>query len=108
MSGYYFKISDLLSINPSIFLKSDGVTSQIDMNTNIIFDDRIWGGVSYRLSESIVILSGLNITEDLKFGISYDIVTNSIRQNSLEFMLGYLFKINYDKPVSKYKNPRFL
>ena len=95
-------------MNPSIFLKSDGVTSQLDINTNLIYDDKIWGGLSYRLGESIIILSGMNITEDLKFGISYDVVVNSIKQNSLEFMLGYCFNINYDRPVSKYKNPRFL
>ena len=107
-SGYYFELSNILSLNPSFFLKSDGVTSQMDINTNLIFNDRIWGGISYRFGESIVVLSGMNITRDLKFGLSFDAVTNSISANSLEFMLGYSFNINYDKPVSKYKNPRFL
>ena len=41
----------------------------------------------------LVILTGMNITSDLKFGISYDIVLSSIGNNSLEFMLGYDFKI---------------
>jgi hypothetical protein len=28
--------------------------------------------------------------------------------NSIEFMLGYNFKVKINKAVSKYKNPRFL
>jgi hypothetical protein len=28
--------------------------------------------------------------------------------NSIEFMLGYNFKIKTNKAISKYKNPRFL
>ena len=30
------------------------------------------------------------------------------KNNSLEFMLGYSFKVDYDKPVKSYKNPRYL
>ena len=46
----------------------------------------------------------MNITSDLKFGIAYDIVLSSIGNNSLEFMLGYDFKIKTDKDPTRYKN----
>jgi type IX secretion system PorP/SprF family membrane protein len=108
LAGYYLEFNPLVSLNPSIYLKSDGSTSQIDINTNIIYNKKIWGGVSYRLDEGIVLLTGMNLNDDLKFGIAYDVVLNGTQNNSLEFMLGYSFKVDYDRPVRSYKNPRYL
>lgn len=111
LAGYYHEINPSVSLNPSIYLKSDGSTSQIDINTNILYNNRIWGGVSYRLDEGIILLTGMNINEDLKFGLAYDVVLNKMsnkQSGSLEFMLGYSFKIDYDKPIKSYKNPRYL
>ena len=108
LAGYYHEINPLLSLNPSIYLKSDGTTSQLDVNTNILYNNKIWGGVSYRLDEGIVLLTGMNINDDLKFGLAYDVVLNQIKNNSIEFMLGYSFKLDYDRPIKSYENPRYL
>ena len=113
LAGYYHELSDILSLNPSIYLKSDGSTSQIDVNTNLLYNNKIWGGVSYRAGDGILhpelgILTGMHLNEDLKFGIVYDVVLTQIQNNSIEFMLGYSFKVDYDKPVKSYKNPRYL
>jgi type IX secretion system PorP/SprF family membrane protein len=108
ISGYYHQINPLLSINPSIYLKSDGATSQLDINANLIYNNHMWGGVSYRLDEGPVILAGMNVTEDLRFGVAYDITLVNPLANSIEIMLGYNFKINTTKTLSKHKNPRFL
>lgn len=108
ISGYYHEINPVLSLNPSIYLKSDGATSQLDINTNLIYNNKMWGGVSYRLDEGLILLAGMNVNEDLKFGISYDVTMVNQMGNSLEVMLGYDFKIKMNKAISKYKNPRFL
>ena len=108
ISGYYHQLSSLLSLNPSIYLKSDGATSQLDINTNLIYNNKMWGGVSYRLDEGISLLAGMNVNEDLRFGLAYDVTMMNAMSNSLEFMLGYNFKIKTNKAISKYKNPRFL
>jgi len=108
IAGYYHELNPVLSFNPSIYLKSDGTTSQLDINTNLIYNNKMWGGVSYRLDEGLSLLAGMNINDDLRFGLAYDVTMLNELTNSFEIMLGYSFKINYDKPVSKYKNPRFL
>jgi type IX secretion system PorP/SprF family membrane protein len=113
IAGYYYEINPMLSLNPSIYLKQTMENGQLDINTNIIYNNKIWGGVSYRRGEQnfsgeMVLLSGMNITDDLRFSIAYDLVFSNIGHNSLEFMLGYCFDIKYDQPISKYKNPRFL
>ncbi len=58
--------------------------------------------------EGLIALLGMHINDDLKFGVAYDIVMSEIKNNSLEFMLGYCFQVSYDRPVKSYKNPRFL
>jgi type IX secretion system PorP/SprF family membrane protein len=113
IAGYYHQLNPVLSLNPSIYLKSDGASSQLDINSNLIYNNKIWGGVSYRNAEPVfrpelAILTGMHITEDLKIGLAYDIVFSGIGSNSIEFMLGYDFKIKQDKAISKHKNPRFL
>jgi type IX secretion system PorP/SprF family membrane protein len=108
ISGYYYEFNELLSLNPSIYLKSDGATSQLDVNTNLIYNKNSWGGVSYRLDEGLIVLAGTNVNKSIKVGVSYDITIMNPMGNSIEFMIGYDFKIKTNKSVSKYKNPRFL
>jgi type IX secretion system PorP/SprF family membrane protein len=108
ISGYYYQLNSTLSLNPSIYLKSDGATSQLDINTNLIYNNKMWGGVSYRLDEGLILLAGMNITDDFRFGIGYDVTMVNPLGNSFEVMLGYNFKIKRNNAISKYKNPRFL
>tara|TARA_B100000767_G_scaffold105872_1_gene101639 strand:- start:8801 stop:9718 length:918 start_codon:yes stop_codon:yes gene_type:complete len=108
IAGYYHELNSTLSLNPSIYLKSDGTTSQLDVNTNLIYNNKMWSGVSYRLDEGISLLAGMNVNDDLRFGLAYDVTIINSMSNSLELMLGYNFKIKTSKVISKYKNPRFL
>ncbi len=108
ISGYNYEINSQFSLHPSIYLKHDGATSQLDVNTNLIYNNKMWSGVSYRINEGVIILAGMNINENLRFGVGYDVTIVNPMSNSLEFMLGYNFKVKTTKTISKYKNPRFL
>ena len=108
LAGYYHEINPVLSLNPSIYLKADGATSQLDVNANLIYNNKMWGGVTYRLDEGLILLTGMNVNDDLRVGIGYDVTMVNPMGNSLEIMLGYNFKIKTNKAISRYKNPRFL
>ena len=108
IAGYTHDLNPELLLHPSIYLKSDGTTSQLDISANLIYNNKMWGGVSYRLDEGIILLAGMHVNEDLKFGLAYDVTLLNDLTNSFEIMLGYNFRINYEKPILKYKNPRFL
>ena len=108
ISGYNYEINPQFSLHPSIYLKHDGATSQLDINTNLIYNNKMWSGVSYRVDEGVIILAGMNINENLRFGVGYDVTIVNPMSNSFEFMLGYNFKVKTTKTISKYKNPRFL
>ena len=108
IAGYTYDLNQSLLLHPSIYLKSDAVSSQLDINTSVIYNNKMWGGVSYRLDDGLVMMSGLNINEALKFGLAYDIVFSKVGNNSIEFLLAYNFNLKLNKTISKYKSPRFL
>ena len=108
-SGYEHVLNEKLDLKPSLLIKTDGVTTTIDMTSLLEYNKKLWGGVTYRPSTRAVLLLGMHISEDLKFGFSYDVPTTNISTSgTFEFMLGYCFKIDYNKVVKGFKNPRFL
>jgi type IX secretion system PorP/SprF family membrane protein len=108
--GYSFNLSPTFALKPSIHLKSDGASTQLDINANLHFKDVIWIGASYRLQDAIVVMAGINIFKGLRLGYSYDITTSPIKNyssGSHEIMLGYCYKIT-KKKTYPIKNVRFL
>jgi type IX secretion system PorP/SprF family membrane protein len=101
-----------ISLSPSVLLKTDMNTVQVDINTLATYNKKIWGGVSYRLQDALVFLVGMNI-EKLSFGYSYDFTLTQIGRRgrsygSHEVMLQYRFNLHLDKVKRIQRNIRFL
>lgn len=103
-AGYQMPLRDpSFEFNPSCLIKSDAISTQFDFNALLWYNNRYWGGASFRHIDAIVLLFGLKpfssgTLEDLKFGISYDITTSALGKNNIsygtfEVMLNYCFKI---------------
>ncbi len=111
MIGYTFDLTPSLALKPSVFVKSDEASTQIDANMLLAYNNRFWGGVSYRLEDAIVAMVGMNITNDLKLGYSYDITTSSLNgfsNGTHEILLGYCFNVKSTKSFYMNRNVRFL
>jgi type IX secretion system PorP/SprF family membrane protein len=111
--GYYYQLPNNpeWELNPSIFVKSDLTSTQFDINALVKYNNKFYGGLSYRATDAVVVLLGMYF-KDFVFGYSYDITTSSLGSNgrssgSHEIMVGYCFKITVDKKQSSYKNTRF-
>jgi type IX secretion system PorP/SprF family membrane protein len=110
MAGYNFEVSPTVVLNPSVFVKNVSGNTTFDINVNAQFNERFWVGASYRNEDAIVGLLGMNITDNLKVGYSYDFTTSELKNYSdgtHEIMLGYCFMVKKKVPVS-IKNVRFL
>ena len=111
-AGYSFQLSNpLFEIVPSIQVISDAVTSSITFNTNVTYNKKFWGGVSYRAGSAIVGLLGLQIFNGVRFGYAYEFPTSDIIKStsgSHEFMISYCFSVAGDRTAKKYKSIRFL
>ena len=77
--GINFDLKNKYKVKPSVLIKKIGATPvQFDVNMRTIYDDFIWGGVTYRTGDAVALLMGLNYT-NYNFAYSYDITTSSIR-----------------------------
>ena len=112
-AGYQYDINSMFQLQPSLFIKSDAVNTQIDINANVLYNNLVWGGVTYRVEDAIAFLGGVNIpqVEGLRLGFAYDYNISDLgdyNDGSLEFMLNYCYKIQKKVKLERYKSVRFL
>ncbi|REJ85036.1 MAG: type IX secretion system membrane protein PorP/SprF [Bacteroidetes bacterium] len=111
LAGYNAELSSALTLKPSVHVKSDAVSTQLDLNTNLWINNKYWVGASYRLQDAFVLMAGLEIIPNLKLGYSYDITTSEIKTYSSgthEIMLGYCFSPSIAVKRQFHRNVRFL
>ena len=93
---------------PSVFAKYDGTTAQVDLNARVIYNEKFWGGLSYRIQETAAVMVGMSV-KDISFGYAYDIPLTRIGgAGSHEIMLRYCFKLELEKTNDSFRNTRFL
>ncbi|WKN30841.1 type IX secretion system membrane protein PorP/SprF [Porifericola rhodea] len=106
-SGYVMDIGSQLKLKPNFLLKlADNAPVSYDLNANLLIQEMIWFGVSYRSRESIGLLTQLQLTEKLAFGYSFDLPVGGISpygQGSHELSLNYTLQL----PTIAYKCPRY-
>jgi type IX secretion system PorP/SprF family membrane protein len=113
LAGYNYPLpsNPMIEIQPSLFVKSDMASTQLDLNCNVMYDKTYWGGLSYRMTDAIVAMVGYRHKTGVKIGYAYDITTSPIRNHSSgshEIMLGYCFNVSSPAKVQRYRNVRFL
>lgn len=110
-SGYTIKTGDeRFEFLPSIFFKSDAVATQADLNIEVQYEKRYWGGIGIRPGDAIIINAGTELWNGIKLGYSYDINTSSLSRynsGSHEIFVSYSVKFN-KKKRHEYKSVRFL
>ncbi len=111
MAGYKFQLNNILSLTPSVLAKSDASATQLDLNLIAKWREMIFGGFSYRLSDAMVAIVGVernfNPLLSAKFGYSYDFTTSAIKNHSNgshEIMLGFCYRGLGGKKKLKYGN----
>ena len=111
--GYEFVIpsNPSFEILPSVLLKTNLSSLQLDMAALVRYKGAFWGGLSYRLQDAVCAIVGVQY-KDFKIGYSYDINVSAlnlgITGGSHEIMLGYCFRLEMEKGRKSYKNTRFL
>lgn len=93
--GYKYEINRDFIAEPSIIVKGSAPgVYQFDITARVLYQDMIWGGLSYRLKDAVSVLLGYIYDEKFYFGYAYDIGVNDIRSynsGTHEIMIGYRF-----------------
>src|SRR5436189_2885440 len=78
--GYVFDLSHVIKIKPNFLFKAvDGRIVELDLNANVLLDEVLWVGVSYKFSNTVTLLTELQVTDQLRFGYAYSMATGPIR-----------------------------
>lgn len=109
---YYFltggKVLDLdenLKLKPSFLLRfQNGSPIGYDVNTNLIINEAVTLGVSYRSGDSVFMLFNIQANENFGFGYAYDWIISALNpytKGTHEIMLNYRIKLT-QKPCHTY------
>jgi type IX secretion system PorP/SprF family membrane protein len=110
MAGYKFNLGTQFDITPSILTKSDASSTQLDINLLARWNKMVFIGVSYRLTDAIPVMAGIE-WKGFKLGYAYDVTLSNIKTYSSgthELMLGYCHKFIKPEHKQGHMNVRFL
>lgn len=79
IGGYVFDVSPTVKLKPSILTKMvSGAPLQVDLSANVLLQDKFTLGLSYRWSAAATAMAGIQVTDGLLVGYSYDFDTTSL------------------------------
>ncbi|RZK65560.1 MAG: type IX secretion system membrane protein PorP/SprF, partial [Pedobacter sp.] len=92
-AGYLLELNYSLKLKPNLLMKYvKGSPVQFDMNANLLINEILWVGASYRTKDSFDAMASFFVTPDFQVGYSYDFTTSGLSMyDSHEFSLGYYF-----------------
>jgi type IX secretion system PorP/SprF family membrane protein len=112
VGGYAIQLPNpVFELMPSFMLQTDGKDNHICLNTNLRYNKRFWGGVSYSVGGAISTLFGIELLNGIKVGYAYDIELSPLfkySSGSHEITVRYCFDLSLDKSPEKYESIRFL
>lgn len=109
IAGTVFNINEGIKLKPTTFIKvTNGAPIEADVTASFIFNDKFWLGGMFRTGDALGILAGLNITNQLALGYSFDwsYTNTTIKYNggSHELMLRYDFIYKVEEKI---RSPRY-
>jgi len=111
VGAYRFRIPDTkLTVKPHTLFKTDFVLWDWHMGAIVEYDERFWGGLSYRPRNTVGVMAGLNIMSGLSVGIAYDLpITRLITTaGSVELVVEYNFEFIRNRHNKRHKSIRIL
>jgi type IX secretion system PorP/SprF family membrane protein len=102
-SGYVLHLSEKIKLKPSTMIKAvSGLPLSIDFSGNVLFNEYIELGLSYRLEESVSVMFNARATKNLRIGYAFDqTLTNFGNYNSGSHEVFVLFDFNLTDDSNK-------
>lgn len=89
----------LFTLQPSVLVKSTFQFTQCDFTLRTLYDNKFWGGITYRHGDAVVLMVGADINH-IRLGYAYDIPTSRMSLSgggSHELLATYTLHIDLDK-----------
>lgn len=104
-TGYRFLLDEDFNVIPSVMIKYiSPMPLQVDVNAKLQYRDFLWLGASYRVKYGFAGMVGMNISNTVQVGYSYDYSTtalNNYSHGTHEFLIGFTIGNKYDDGCPK-------
>lgn len=110
MGGYKMLNVGGGDIDANLLVRTDLVKMSMDINARYIYENKYYGGLTFRTSDAVAVMLGYMPMDYLTIGYSYDITVNklaSISRGSHELVVKYCYYLPLPK-LEKSKHPRWL
>ncbi len=82
-SGYIFDVSSMVKLKPSFLLKyAIDTPMSLDVSLNLLWNQKIEFGTSYRLDDAVSALVNFKVTENIRIGYAYEYAISNIGEYS--------------------------
>lgn len=112
MGGYDYNISYNLLLTPSVLVQSDFNQYLVNVGAIATYNDKFWGGFTYKVQESVTLILGMGLLKDnsLHIGYAFDYIVHSQdakQPTSNEIRLSYALPANPFGGKKVIRTPRF-
>jgi type IX secretion system PorP/SprF family membrane protein len=94
-AGWKFPISQDMTLMPAVLVKyMTPAPVSIEGSLQLEYKEWLWFGASYRNTDAVVVMAGLNVSDKFKFGYSFDFSVSKFNKHSSgghEIVLGLMF-----------------
>jgi len=112
MGGYDYDVSYNLVITPALLVQSDFNKTLINIGATARYNEKFWGGVTYKLQESMALILGMSLLKskalEVGYGFDYIVHDQEAKQpTSHEIRLGYSLPVSSFGGKKVVRTPRF-
>ena len=112
MMGYDYAINYKVLITPSLLVVSDFNKFLINLGAVVTYNDKFWGGLTYKYQESVSVILGIGLLKDnsleVGYGFDYIVHNQDAKQvTSNEIRLSYALPMNPFGGKKVVRTPRF-
>jgi len=99
MGGLVTDLTNTIKLVPQLLVSyNPSAPIDFDLTANLVFMEKLWLGLNYRLDDSIAAMLSYQLAENFRAGLSYDFTTSSkvrmVSNGTIEFNANYMFKKN--------------
>jgi type IX secretion system PorP/SprF family membrane protein len=111
-AGYDYDLTYQIVLSPSILVKSDFNTYSFEASALATYNQKLWGGLSFRQGDALSILAGVSLMKDnsLRLGYAFDYIIKAQqlkKPTSNEVMLSYTLPTPTPSKKAIIRTPRF-
>ena len=97
-AGYHYELNYNFIVTPSVLVKTDFNTYSVEASVIGTYNDKIYGGLSFRQGDALIALLGFSMLKDnsLKLGYAFDYI---IKAQDAKMATSHEIMVSYELPI---------